>query len=454
MQSPRARRTLEFLDYCSISIGMALACSGYAMLGGLFGLSAGGAPLILGIVAAGLLCILISLSIGELASMFPSAPGVRTYLKAAFGDRGSHSITLLVLLMVVLFAGVESYYCTATLHALVPAVSPYLLVTVIIGGVVLLNLAGLELPRRIHVVLVCLLLAVVIGTAIFGLRAQANLAHAPVVVEQHGALRFAATVGGAVFIFTGFEWVTPLGRSPAAYRRLVPWSMPLALAILTVTFALLGAAIDRHFAASAITTEIAPHVRLGAKLLPALGASAMICVSFFSMFSAFNAGLMGSARLVYALAREKRFPAWGAKLSSGAGIPIGGILLIGGLSWLSALLVLQFSLYRAISLVCAGIYCFVYAFFAFAALRLRVARPDTHRPFRARVPALVQWLVATAMAVLGVAVLLSEPSLRLVTLASFAIAVAVSVGAAQLLRSSGTRRAIAPAAALIHNKDA
>ena len=65
--------------------GMALTTSCFSMIGSMFGIASAMAILV-SIVAAGLVCIVISTSIAELASMYPSAPGVRTYLKMAFGD--------------------------------------------------------------------------------------------------------------------------------------------------------------------------------------------------------------------------------------------------------------------------------------------------------------------------------------------------------------------------------
>ena len=75
----------EFGEYVATGVGMALACSGYAMVGQL-SLVVDGSALLVAVVLAFVLCMVIAGSIGELAGMYPSAPGVRTYLKAAFGE--------------------------------------------------------------------------------------------------------------------------------------------------------------------------------------------------------------------------------------------------------------------------------------------------------------------------------------------------------------------------------
>ena len=78
------RAAKEVVFYLAVGAGMALGTSAFTMVGGLFEV----VPLswaLAAIVLAGLFCTAIALSIGELASMWPSAPAIRTYFKMAFG---------------------------------------------------------------------------------------------------------------------------------------------------------------------------------------------------------------------------------------------------------------------------------------------------------------------------------------------------------------------------------
>ena len=78
-----ASAIVEVAEYVATAIGMAVACSSFAMLGQLFTL-ASGSTLLFAIAGAGLLCAIIAMSIGELASMFPFGPGRQDVLSARF----------------------------------------------------------------------------------------------------------------------------------------------------------------------------------------------------------------------------------------------------------------------------------------------------------------------------------------------------------------------------------
>ncbi|MDQ3822853.1 MAG: hypothetical protein M3321_06390, partial [Actinomycetota bacterium] len=139
----------EFAFYLSVGVGMALSCSSFMMVAGLFEVTS--LLWILGALVLGwVFCVALALSIGELAGMFPSAPAIVTYFKAAFGDRIALVFIYLYLAFIVLIAGVESYLFGRVAEAVVPGLPPLAVVVVLLVAVVAANLLGLELPRLIQ----------------------------------------------------------------------------------------------------------------------------------------------------------------------------------------------------------------------------------------------------------------------------------------------------------------
>jgi ethanolamine permease len=398
-----ARTFSEVAEYVATGVGMALACASLAMLGELFSLVSG-VRLVAAIVGAGALCTVISLSIAELASMYPSSPGVRTYFRAAYGDRLSLALTFLVLVIVVLFAGVECAVLEVAIRRIMPFVPRGVGITVMLVGVAALNMAGIEVPRRAQLWLtVCIVLAIA-AVAVIGLgRApmDSSVAKASPAISLPALL---GATGGAIFLFTGFEWVTPLGRTPASYRARLPWSMPIALAILTALFALLALALDRVLGATAVASSPIPHLLLGESSLSHAGLLVMVAVSVLCTITTFNAGLMGTSRLIYAVAREKRFPQWGTRISYRSGAPVGAILFVASACWVSAMVQWGADLQDVVAVVCASLYAIVYSAFVLANLRLRATKPQALRPFRSRMPAVIDG--AVAVATLGVGLML------------------------------------------------
>src|SRR5690242_16729389 len=96
----------EIIFYATFCAGLALGTSSFTLISALFKTSTGWI-VVASVILAALFCILIASSIAELASMYPSAPGIRTYLKEAFSNRFSLFFVYLYLIFMVLVAGIE-----------------------------------------------------------------------------------------------------------------------------------------------------------------------------------------------------------------------------------------------------------------------------------------------------------------------------------------------------------
>ena len=246
-----------------------------------------------------------------------------------------------------------------------------------------------------------------------------------------------AAVGGAVFLFTGFEWVTPLGRRPSSYRARVPWSMPLSLFILTGLFILLAAALGHSLVPAVIGASAAPQVLLGMSASLKWARYAMALVSAFSTLTTFNAGLMGTSRLLYALAREDRFPSWAATLWDRTGVPVLAVLFLSTSCLFSACLQWWTHAEGSVAVVCAMLYALVYGAFVLAARRLRRTRPGVARPFRSRIPEVIELGAAAAIVLVGMLLVATAEHLAS-TLFLAAASLGIAVVSAWLLRGKAS----------------
>ncbi|MBA2676733.1 APC family permease [Ramlibacter sp.] len=409
MHTPSARKPLELLEYVAISAGMAVAASCYMVLGLLAGAHTMG-ELVFVIVAAGAMCLLFALAIGEMSARLPSAPGIRTYLKRAFGDRVSLFFTYVLLLVIPLVAAVE---IRVFLAALFPGASLALQcagATVLVGFLAGLNVAGRDLPRTAQTVVFCALVALSFSFSALGLVAPAPAA-VPAAADP-AAASLAHGVGLAFFLYVGFEWVAPMARSPEAAQRAVPWSMVIAVLLVGAMYLSFGMALKRMLPPAVLATSGAPHVVLGEQLLGVPGRWALQGLSLFALLTTLNAGLMGASRLVYGLAREQalgRHASAALARVSGQGIPAAAILALAGCSLLTAFWVIAGDRAAVVAGVGAGLYTFVYGAFAASHLKLRKL-PGRAPGFRARVPGPV-YLVLAALAA-GVAAATLADTLR------------------------------------------
>lgn len=406
----------EFLFYVSVGAGMALATISFTMLSGLFEAASGG-WVVAGILLGGVMCGVIAASVGELAGMFPSAPGIRTYLKQAFGNRPSLFLVHLYLIFLIMIAGAESYLFSLVVSQVAPGLPHMAVILVLLASVVAVNLYGVELPRNVQIASAAVLLVVLCVTGALGLFSAPAAGAAPAAglrfSGEGGALAIVATLGTAatmaMFLYVGFEWVTPLGLRPSAYERAIPRAMLTAIAVNTVACALFAAGMASMLTRDAITHTTIPQVPYLSALLGRAGVGLAVGISCLACISTFNAGIMGSSRLIFALTREKLLPQWAGTINPETGAPRGAVLFMGALAAVSAAIVVALDAPLLAALIGSAIIAFVYAAFMLAVLRLRRLKPAGRRPFRTPLPAWVQWAFAAVLPVLGVMTLRELP---------------------------------------------
>jgi amino acid transporter len=431
----RGRR--EFLFYLSVGVGMALSCSSFMMVAGLFEVTSL-LWILIALVLGCLFCGALALSIGELAGMFPSAPAIVTYFKAAFGDRVALMFIYLYLVFIVLIAGVESYLFGRVAEAVFPGLPPLAVVVVLLVSVVTANLIGLELPRLIQMVLTALAVILILAIGVAGaLRDPGGTRDALGTGDVLSSLALVpAAIGLTVFLFMGFEWVTPVGLRPDAYARKVPWAMPVAVAVLFVAYACFLLGIGATLPRSVFKDELIPQVPFFSDVLGGAGKYLAGLLSLSAIVSTFNAGMMSASRLIFAVARQGHLPRWCASIRPTTGAPFGAVLLLGSLGLASAFLVGGLGLQLVAAVIGAAIICVIYAGYMGSALRLRRSAADRPRPFRSPVPAGVQRALIGLLLIIAVASVFSLPG-RIV---ESVVGVVLAGSAAVLLSGWSMRR--------------
>jgi amino acid transporter len=409
MAWPRSEQLAELLGYVALSAGMAVAASSYMVLGlivRMHDLTA--LVLVIGLACA--MCLLLALALGEMSSRFPSAPGIRTYLRRAFGERTSLFFTYLMMLIIPLVAAVEIKVFLAALLPHAPLSLQCLVASALVAALAWLNLHGHDVPRRVQTLVFGLLVLLSFFFSLLGLQAQTPLAAQLATPAPAASLALLAEgVGLSFFLFVGFEWVGPMARSPAAARSSVPWSMLLAVALLGLMYLAFGLALKHSLAPAVLASSAAPHVALGEQLLGSPGRWAAQALSLFALLTTLNAGLLGATRLVYGLAREqalgRRCSGWLAQLSA-QGVPTRVVKLLAACSLLCALWIIAGDHAAAVASVGAGLYTLIYGVFAAAHVRLR-RMPTSPPGFRTRVPLPLYPLLSLLAFAVAAATLLS-----------------------------------------------
>lgn len=428
---------LEFWFYVSVAVGMALATSSFTVLSGIFQVQTG-VGAVIGIIIAGVLCLVLSLSIAELASMFPSAPGIRTYFKQAFGSSASLVLVYLYLTFTVLMAGVEGYMF-ALVVAAVTAANPILTVTTLLLSVTAINLAGLELPRGAQMAITLFAVALLVLVSIVGTNTSGHLTM-PIETPLWGALP--AATGLAVFLYMGFEWATPIGLRAKSYERLIPRALPVSVLILMAIYIMFTITAARWVPRSVLGASPISHVPVYQAVFGRIGTFMLLALVVGASGSTFNAGIMGGARLLFMLTNDGYLPKWVGSTSE-RGAPIGATLLLGGGATIATAAVIRFQLQLVLAVVGAAIMCFVYGAFALAVLVLRKKKTQLRRPYRTPIPLWAQRGLVVVLPLLGLGSLFSLPNLigPIVLWTAGSICVSLILAGWSTRRASGQARA-------------
>jgi amino acid transporter len=399
------KKVFELGFYVTFGAGIAFGISSFTILSELFKV-ASSFWLVVSICLAGFVCMLLSSSIAELASMYPSAPGVRTYLKVALPPRTSLFLVYLYLIFMIMVAGIESYLFALVVRQLFPQLPSLAVVLTLLACTVIVNLLGLELPRGVQMFTTTALILSVLTLGAAGAASHLGNLHWDFrVLSDHPLSQIGDALGSAVYLFIGFEWVTMMGFNAKAYERKIPISMPLAILTNIVAYCIFALALATRIPVDTIKATAIPQLPYFVQIFGPRGSVVGLVLSILAIVSCFNAGVMGGSRLIYALAREGNFPkSWGT-LSLRTGAPIGGVLVLGTLASIASVIIVSFELEEIAAVVGSAIVCCVYAAFMWAVLRLRKTHPNARRTFRSPLPIWLHWVLIVGMPIAGVCAL-------------------------------------------------
>lgn len=402
------KKVFELTFYVTFGAGIAFGISSFQVISELFK-EVNSFWAVVAICLSGLFCMLISSAISELASMYPSAPGIRTYLKVALPSRISLFLVYLYLMFMIMVAGIESYLFAKVVGQLFPTWHPLPVVLGLLAITVIINCFGLELPRGVQMFTTMSLILSVLVLAVVGTFHGTFHWSSKLISEPGQLASLPGAIGAAIYLFIGFEWVTMLGFNAKSYERKIPVSMPLAILTNIIAYSIFSIALSLCVKGSDITFSSIPQVPYFKALFGAQGAPVALALSILAIICCFNAGVMGGSRMIYILAREGSLPKAWAKMSLTTGAPIGGVIVLGGSAMIASIIILKFELQEVAAVVGAAIVCFVYAAFLWSIIRLRKTQPNARRTFRSPVPIWLLWGMIAIMPLLGIAALFELP---------------------------------------------
>lgn len=386
--------------------------------------------IILAIILAGIFCIVIADSVSELANRFPSAPGVRTYFKKAYSEKYSLFLVYIYVVFVIIAGAVESSLFAHIFHQLFPGVNSFLILTLMLLFTVMSNLYGYVLPRLLEVLTTIIVLVILIflgfyGMSYGGVQGTGSSFAYLVPKDLYGSLPLA--VGLGIFLFVGFEWVAPLGFSRQSYKRKIPISMPIGIIVNIFVYIIFCVGLANLIPHETIAKEILPQLKLANGVLPFFGKFVIIVLAASCTVSTFNAGMLGGSKLIYALARERKFPPYLVKVSMRTGQPYVAIIFIGISVGILAVLTHILKMELLLATCATSIITLIYASILFASNRLRGRESSLTKehyvPMFSKYPKIVLGVI---LLLIGLSVVFSIPGSELETFLVLMLCVSIA----------------------------
>jgi amino acid transporter len=410
------RRVLRFRTIVSTSTGLAYAAISLLACIQVAAYLAGDSAWI-ALLIAGLLALLAALCFSELNALYPSAAAIRLYIRSAFNERASLIISFGYLVTVVAVIAADSYVVSSAVSCFrqqcythgqilqAPGPDTYVWILALLGLATAANLLGIRIAGLVQDVTTYALLISLAIISCVALSHSGFKLHQPT-AAVHTPVNLIQAVAVGVFVFSAFEWVTPLSEEMTDTRQ-IPRGMFVSLGLLFLSYALFTVASTnlvgiQHLCQNVGTGNVicsnVPQMILGWQALGQLGALWMLFATLLTGVMTFNGGFATASRFMYAAAREATLPSFFARLSYARVVPWAAVVTLAVASAVIAVVVALTQSYNVLILVGAVLEAMIYAVAGLCVILLRRRQPDAQRsfliPFGLAIPALTVGIFA------------------------------------------------------------
>jgi ethanolamine permease len=363
------------------------------------------------------------LSIAELSAALPNAGGFYNFTRAAFGNdraflNGVSDTIEYVTTPAVIVSGIAGY-----MKALAPGPPDWVWWLVFYGFFVLINILGAEMSFGVSMAITAAAAAVllifytgVLSTGAFAWSNALNITPNPgaSVFLPKGWYGVFAALPYAVWFYLAIEQLPLSAEESHDVARDMPkaliWGMA-SLLLLSCGTLILNSGIPGG--AVAVGNSAAP-LELGFQTVFRGRATSTLLsiISLTGLIASFHAIIYAYGRLLFALARAGYFPAWLSHLNRRA-VPANALATggIGGL--VLCFLAQQYSSSVGAALLNMAVFgaLISYILVLVSFIKLRVAKPELHRPYRSPLGA-AGALAGAAMGVICLAATFAIPAFR------------------------------------------
>ena len=330
---PETHGTIGLVRAASLYVAAVLG-TGILVLPALTAHIAGPAS-ILSVLAVLLLSIPLAGTFAALASRFPDAGGVATFVRLAIGQTAARMSGYWFFFGVAVGGPVVAILGAQYLVAAIFGQSDGNRWLVVLVGVLIylppfvVNSFGLRVSGSLQLVLTGVLLVVVIGVVSISVPVARVSNFSPFM--PNGWASVGVGISLFVWAFAGWEAVTHIAGEFRNPRRTIPLATGIAIAVVGASYLALQfvtvAVLGRTVGSSAV-----PLLDLVAKTAPGYGPVVIAAIAVIVAMGVLNAYLPAFANLGASLGRDGHLPKWIARGAESGAVPRRALLVVGGVN--------------------------------------------------------------------------------------------------------------------------
>jgi len=374
-------RAIRIRDGLAVSVGIVIG-AGILRTPGLIAGYLGDAWLILGIwLLGGVIAGLSTLMLAEMAAAMPAAGGKYVYARAAWGPTAGFVAGWAEMIVSRGFSGaakavvIAEYIAELAGRGNVPVIA-----AAIVLAFATLHLGGLKVGTRFQNITTIIKLIVLAGIAAAGIATGSPRGFQTSFVVQPefaGMLGIALAYQAVAFAYYGWEDASKMAEEVNDPGRALPRILLGGATIVAATYLLM----NLSFIAALTPEEMAGSTLVARDAISGVfGGSAGTVVTICSLLillSSLNVNFLATPRVAFALSRDRLAPRWFSVINT-RGTPVFAMLFIATVILILAVSGAFDQLIRFMMLVAISVDLVVLLGF----FKLRIDRPDLHRPLR------------------------------------------------------------------------
>ena len=328
------------------------------------------------VLAGGLLILGVRALFSELNGMYPTAAGIRLWMRRAMNDRLALIITLTYMTAIVLVIAADAFIVgDALAYAFNNGhVIAIVYVALLLAAATWLNLRGIKLAGAAEQAVTSLVVLLTVAVGVIAI-----LHHGPAQSTPGASNSPVQALILGIFLYTGFEWVTT-NAEEVIRPQIIPRAMLYAIIVLAVSQATFTVAMGLTVGAHGRATAY-PQLLVAQRVMGHAGMLLMLGVTALTAVNTFNGGFVTLSRFMYAVAREGKLPRALTRLNNRA-VPVLPVWILGISSLVLAIVVAVTGSWVIVVSVCAALEMMIYATAGYVVWQLRRRQADTERSFR------------------------------------------------------------------------